>query len=93
MVPFMGAAQLKILALCVIMSLVVFAARCKYNRHCPVCHVPVAVECGLTRGLLCFINDYIIVHDNCLDVWHGEGRQKNYFSLEGSEKDSQKHSG
>ena len=93
MISFLDASRLRILVLCFGMSLFVFAATVKFNRHCPVCYSPVKVEYALTLGVLGHLGDFDIIHNNCMDAWSGNGELLNFFSLEFFDNDSQKHSG
>ena len=84
--------RLKLLVMCFVMSLFVFATTIKFNRHCPVCCQPVKVEYALTLGVSGFMNDYDIIHTSCWGAWNGTGDLRNFFSLADSEQDSLKQS-
>ena len=92
MTSFLDSARLKMLVLCFVMSLFVFAATVKFNRHCPICYSPVKVEYALSLGVLGYLGDFDIIHENCMGAWSGNGDLLNFFSLEFL-NDSQKHSG
>ena len=76
--------------LCFILSLFTYGATYRFNRHCPVCYLPVQVEYGLTLGVLGFLGDFDIIHLACFDAWGGNGGLQNFFSLEFSNNDFQK---
>lgn len=86
------AVRLKLLVMCLVMSLFVFAMTIKFNRHCPVCCQPLKVEYALTLGVSGFMNDYDIIHTSCWGAWNGTGDLRNFFSLAHSEQDSLKQS-
>ena len=85
-------AQLRILVLCFIFSLFVFGARYRFNRHCPICRAPVLIEWSLTRGVLGYIGDDVVVHKKCHVIWSGNGELLNFFSLKDSDQESLKNS-
>ena len=88
MSTFLDAVRLRILVLCFLMSLFAFAANVKFNRHCPFCYLPVNVEYALTLGVLGYLSDFDIIHENCIGVWSGNGELLNFFSLESGDNDS-----
>ena len=89
----LDAARLRIVMFCFVMSLFAFVATLKFNRHCPICYSPVRVEYALSLGVLGYLGDFDIIHENCMGAWSGSGDLLNFFSLEFLNNDSQKHSG
>ena len=81
MFPFVTTARLKICVACFVLPFFMFAAICRFNRHCPICYVPVSVEYGLTLSVLACIGDHKITHTECLGVWDGDSELQNSFSL------------
>ena len=81
MFPFVNTARIKIFLVCVVLSLLVFAATRRFNRHCPICYMPVSVEYGLTLGVLGCVGDHKIVHTECVGAWDGSNDLANSFSL------------
>ncbi len=62
--------QFEVLVLCFIFCLFVLGARYRFNRHCPICRVPVLIEWSLIRGVLGYIGDDVVVHRKCHVVWN-----------------------
>ena len=81
MLPFVNTARIKVFLVCVVLALFVFAATCRFNRHCPICSMPVSVEYGLTLSVLGCVGDHKIVHKECFGAWDGSNDLANSFSL------------
>ena len=81
MFPFVTAARFKIFVACFVLPLFIFAAMCRFNRHCPICYAPVSIEYGLTLGILACVGDHKKVHKECLGALGGNSELQNSFGL------------
>ena len=78
--------RLKVLLAVLVLATFTVAARYQFRRHCPLCQESVMTEWSLTRGVLGYTGDAVVVHKHCLLEYIARGgnghKLENTFSLE-----------
>ena len=78
--------NMKCLLAVLVLALFTAGARFRFVRHCPLCQDAVMTEWSITRGVLGYTGDAVVVHKDCLMEYVARGgdghKLENTFSLE-----------